>query len=138
MPVIYDPTEEEIQLADDFDIQKYDKQIVETLPSRQLCLIHKNLSKYPEKRLYLAGAHTASLMMFLVYASFYIRKHPQKFMDLKKLNFRHVIWRGTKIATGLGAYYLGGLYLLFRNQNLRKKSKIREDIEYELLNRNTI
>lgn len=58
-------------------------------------------------------------------------------MDLRKLNFRHVIWKGTKLATCMGVYYIGGLNLIFKGENLRKKSKIREDIEFELLERNT-
>lgn len=137
MPVIYDSTEEEENFAEQFDIINYDKSVLEDIQTRKLCLIHKRLNKIPESRIYLAAAHTGSLMIYMVYGAFYIRKYPEKFMDMKRLSFRHAMWRGTKVAFVLGTYYLTIMYLLFKDLNLRKKSKIRENIEFELLERNS-
>lgn len=137
MPLIYDPTDEENQFAEQFNVLKYDKKQLEDIPSRKLCLTHKKLKQFPDSKIYMIIAHASSMLVFLTFSAFYMKKHPHKFMDMKKLTFRHLFTQSAKISFVFLSYFTTVLYLIVRNDHLYKKYKIREDIEFELLRRNT-
>lgn len=106
-------------------------------PSRNLCLIHNKLTYFPESKLFYCGLHTASVLLYLVYNSFYIARNPKRFLDMRRLSYKQVIWKATKISGLIGGYYCTGLYLILYNEDLKKKQKIRDQIMYELLRRNS-
>lgn len=59
-------------------------------------------------------------------------------MDIKKLSMKHVFFQGLKWGAVFGTYYCSVLYLIVRDLNLRARSKVKNILQYEIMERNSI